>query len=124
MVLSARKLPSAPYHPRPERWPQVTLKGCFVLVTLAGVFLGWLGFQIKWMRDRHKALESGSVQRHNFMGFYPTPYPPSLLRAFGERSIWAFDLKVAASATDDELHRIRALFPEFSVDREEPPPAP
>ena len=35
------------YHPRPERWPQVSLKGLFVLVTLLGVFLinllpGWV----------------------------------------------------------------------------------
>ena len=31
------------YHPRPERWPQVSLKGLFVLVTMLCVFLGWLG---------------------------------------------------------------------------------
>src|SRR6185295_8955432 len=34
------------YHPRPERWPQVSLRGFFVLVTLLGVSLGWLGVQI------------------------------------------------------------------------------
>ena len=44
--------PAAPlYHRRPERWPQVSLKGSFVLVTFAGVFLGWLGVQLKCRTD-------------------------------------------------------------------------
>ena len=46
------------YHPRPERWPQVSLRGFFVLVTLLCVSLGWWGVQVKWIRDRHAALES------------------------------------------------------------------
>ena|ERR1051325_96907 len=44
------------YHPRPDRWPQVSLKGLFVLVTLLGVVC-WLGVQVKWIHDRHEALE-------------------------------------------------------------------
>ena len=38
------------YHPRPERWPQFTLSGLFVLVTILGGGLGWLGVQMKWIR--------------------------------------------------------------------------
>ena len=44
-------VPPPLYHPRPERWPQVSLKGFFVLVTLLGVVC-WLGVQFKWIRDR------------------------------------------------------------------------
>jgi len=45
------------YHSRPERWPQVSLKGVFVLATVLGVALGWLGVQVKWIRDRHEAIK-------------------------------------------------------------------
>jgi len=45
------------YHPRPERWPQVGLKGFFVLVTLLGVALGWVVVQMKWIRARHDAIK-------------------------------------------------------------------
>jgi hypothetical protein len=45
------------YKPRPERWPQFTLRGLFVLVTILGVFLGWLGVQVKWIKDRREAIE-------------------------------------------------------------------
>ena len=42
------------YHPRPERWPQVSLKGLFVVVTVFGI---WLGVQVKWSKDRQAELQ-------------------------------------------------------------------
>jgi hypothetical protein len=29
------------YHPRPERWPQVSLRGLLVIVTLAALLTPW-----------------------------------------------------------------------------------
>jgi hypothetical protein len=29
------------YHPRPERWPQFSLRGLLVVVTLAGLLMPW-----------------------------------------------------------------------------------
>ena len=29
----------------------------FVLVTILGAFLAWIGYQVKWIRDRHEALK-------------------------------------------------------------------
>jgi hypothetical protein len=29
------------YQPRPERWPQFTLRGLFVVVTLAALLMPW-----------------------------------------------------------------------------------
>jgi hypothetical protein len=44
------------YNPRPDLWPQVTLKGFFALVALVSVLLAWASLQIQWIRDRHEAL--------------------------------------------------------------------
>src|SRR5881296_2575500 len=64
MVYCARRAPprlipsmTTLYHPRPERWPQVSLRTLFALVFLLAIPLGWLGVQLKWIRDRHAASE-------------------------------------------------------------------
>src|SRR4051812_8119982 len=44
------------YHPRRERWPQVSLGALFVLVSLLGVSLGWVRVQLNWISDRHAML--------------------------------------------------------------------
>jgi hypothetical protein len=61
---------TALYHPRTERWPQVSLRGFFVLVTVLGVFLGWLAVQVKWIRDREKAFHDspGATRLCGFEG--------------------------------------------------------
>ena len=35
---------------------QFSLRTFLVLLTFLGVALGWLGVQVKWIRDRHEAL--------------------------------------------------------------------
>jgi len=47
------------YKPRPERLIRFRfgLRTVFVVVTLCGLALGWLGVQIKWLRDRRSAIE-------------------------------------------------------------------
>jgi len=42
--------------PLRRRWFRFSLRTLFVLVAVLGVFLGWLGVQVKWIRDRHEAL--------------------------------------------------------------------
>ena|ERR1051325_8457872 len=46
---------TSPTSPR-RRWFRFSLRTLFLLVTILGVFLGWLGGQIKWIMDRHEAL--------------------------------------------------------------------
>ena len=45
------------YHPRPERWPQFTLRGLMIVTTLACILAAWVlpgavaAFQ-EWMRPK------------------------------------------------------------------------
>src|ERR1051325_9978311 len=89
------------YHPRPERWPQVSLKGFFVLVTLAGV-LCWLGIQVKWIRDRHEAVRER-------LGWVTGGPAPATLRILGETG--ALRIRVM-NGSPAEIERMRVLFPE------------
>jgi hypothetical protein len=43
---------TAPYNPRPQRWPQFNLRKLFVLVTILGVLSCWLGAEIESTRIR------------------------------------------------------------------------
>jgi hypothetical protein len=96
------------YHPRPERWPQVSLRGFFVLVTVAGV-LCWVGVQLKWISDRNEWLE------HSRYAGRPGP-APFVLETFGE-SGWS-RLELLAEPTQVSpaaIQAIRALFPEATI---------
>jgi len=93
------------YHPCPERWPQVSLKGFFVLVTIFGV---WLGVQVKWIRDRHDALKE--VEWVADDADSPAPPAPSSLWIFGEQGVERI------TVPDSEVDRFRVLFPEAQID--------
>ena len=93
------------YHPRPERWPQVSLRGVLVTVTLLCV---WLGVQVKWIRDRHEAYFGNGVMPNPFSN---TDAPWSL-RLFGEEGVDMIDVRRDAKFTAE---RVRVLFPEASV---------
>jgi len=120
------------YHPRPQRWPQVSLKGFFVLVTVLGVLFGWLAVQAKWIRDRHEALRwiesSGVLQQYGGPRYYGqvviswnsdrrTTIPWSL-RIFGETGILILRVPYPPSATDPyDPAELQALFPEATIMR-------
>jgi|SRR6185295_5946962 len=113
------------YHPRPERWPQVSLKGFFALVTLVGA-LCWLGVQMKWIRDRHEAIQ-WAVRNHLRVGTVRVPTvdgggdgdePPSApwsIRILGEPGIKTlrYNARNDGSYSDSTL---KSLFPEASVE--------
>ena len=103
----------AHYKARPERWPQVSLKGFFVLVTLLGVLLGWLGVQVKWIRDRHDAIDE-SIMFSSGEKVVPAPWS---LRIFGEAGIEAFiiDLNQPKETQKRERERLAPLFPEAEL---------
>jgi len=102
------------YKPRPERWPQVGLKGFFVLMTLLCVLLGWLGAQVKWIRDREEVR-----QRHfnweGYMGGYHRHLrqAPWSIRILGEAGDTEITLRKGTSVA--ERKRIENLFPEADI---------
>ena len=68
------------YLPRPEKWPQFSVRGLLIMMTLLGVGLGWLGTQLKWLRERHQAMESidYSLARDVYQGEQlPRPVEPA-----------------------------------------------
>jgi len=87
------------YHPRPERWPQVSLRGFFMLVALSGV-LCWLGVQVKWITNRHEAL-SGRLAMIGGKA-------PWSLRIVGEPGIEA----IWYTGDPEEWRQLQVLFPE------------
>jgi len=113
------------YHPRPERWPQVSLKGFFLLVTLLGVFFGWLAVQVKWIRDRREALQLNESHRssllHSEIKDIVAPYPalhpilaPWSIRILGEAGRELI-LVVGSEIDQERFSRLKRLFPEAEV---------
>ena len=104
-------------HPVPHRrrWFGFSLRTLFVLVTVLGVFLGWVDVQLKWIRDRHEARSHHDA----LWTVYSTPIgpwqpqAPWRVRIFGESGTATIYLRDEKS--DAELQRIETLFPEASV---------
>jgi hypothetical protein len=104
--------------PAPNRRWSFTLRTLFVMVTVFGI---WLGYQMNWIRQRERAIEDGEVGLIIGAGPnipHPTPQPPPwTLRLFGAQANYGYGFVTSPDATDAELERLRALFPETTVDR-------
>jgi len=106
---------TALYHPRPDRWPQVSLKGFFVLVTVFGV---WLGVQLKWIRDRHEALRWIDEHRPNasWVIWEISPPVPGTLRLLNEMGVSEIRFQNDGSAASVAMQqRFEKLFPEAEI---------
>ena len=89
-----------------RRWYSFSLRTLFVLVTVLGVFLGWLAVQVKWIRDRHEVMSRPGDRLHGYLGQTKAPWS---IRIFGEQGHeWVF-------APYSEMDRMHALFPEAQV---------
>src|SRR4051812_48362793 len=97
----------SPDTPR-RRWFSYSLRTFFVVLTIFGV---WLGVQVKWIRDRHEAIQSTTAT----IG-WPGVAPLSL-RVLGEKGAgvigcdWTGDIEVDRALRN----RIQRLFPEADV---------
>lgn len=38
-----------------------SLRTLFAVVTVAGIILGWIGFQLNWIKERRQAMENGEI---------------------------------------------------------------
>src|SRR5689334_14501422 len=87
--------------------PQFRLRTLFVLVALFSVPMGWVAYQLNWIRQRHEFFDSYQC-RHQF---YDGPTPTVLwnLRIFGEKP--RHGLKVRK----DRIAEGKRLFPELIV---------
>ena len=126
-----------------RRWPQFSLRTMFVVVTVLAVPLGWIGYSLNWIRQRHefhKLHETRISSLQNEIGHFEfisayrivetvsdkpknisTMHARAVLRLFGEEAFPGLGLvyvssepNVAASRTSD-IQRAKDLFPEAII---------
>ena len=113
--------------PAPKRrWFRFSLRMLFTIVT---VFACWLGYELNWLRQRHRVLDDHLVVHND--RFYEEDLAPGWLWLFGEQAYdelrylpdWPSDEMLAPflvlmrekpgrRVSKQELARLQALFPE------------
>jgi len=111
---------------KPRRWFRFTLATFLILVTLLGSVMGWVGVEVKWIRDRKEALRWMENNRVDLALLEPdyvsARVAPRTLWLFGESPIGhnrpvRIHLPLQNIYSVGEMQR---LFPEAEVTR--PPP--
>jgi hypothetical protein len=94
--------------PHNRRYFQFSLRTLFALMTILCI---WLGYQLNWIRERHKALEELQQSRVVFDAYKPAPWSIRLI----ERGVpcIAVDPDVARDA--QKVGRLKRLFPEATL---------
>ena len=93
--------------------PRFSLRTLFVLITLISIPLGWVAYQLNWIRQRRAFVEE--FQSYNGLPFirvdprYPPPECPWSISLFGESP--RDDIRVPKQYADEA----RRLFPEALV---------
>jgi len=94
-----------------RRWFRYSLRTLLVLVVLLAIPLGWIAAQLKWIHDRHEALEHHHALSVSWTG--RGPEAPWSVRIFGENG--QLEITLRDDKSDDERKRIEKLFPEATV---------
>jgi len=92
--------------------PRYSLRTLLIAITVFAVWLGWVDYQLNWIRQRHRFLAEKQIGRVTMIGHphgYVPPDCPLSLRIFGERRC-----KAIVVAQEDEAEA-RSLFPEAEV---------
>ncbi len=96
-----------------RRWLRFSLRTLFVVVTLLGV---WLGYYVNWHAQRNAVLRLDDVTLGTLVLHdepLPLPWPLEMLGASSVNQ----GIFLPNGTTDEELHRVRRLFPESLVVR-------
>ena len=84
-----------------------SLRTLFVVVTVFGVWLGW---QLNWIKQRHRA--AAGIGRTGTRGV-SVPRAPGLLWVLGERGVYGFELH--RDTPQEKVIELRLLFPEAAI---------
>lgn len=93
---------------RNRRHFQFSLRTLFALMTVLCI---WLGYQLHWIRERHKAL--AELQQPTIVFFSQTPAPWSL-RWF-ERGVPSIVVDPDVARDAEKIGRLKRLFPEATI---------
>lgn len=94
---------TAPKH----RWFAFSLRTLFVVVTVVGIGLGWVVYQLNWIRQRRAVIARPDILSWSRFAVEPLASPPWTLRPFAERGFYGVDLIIV----DDD----RAIVNEMDV---------
>src|SRR5438045_876155 len=96
--------------PSPRRRFQFRLRTLMIVVTLLAGVCGYVGWQVKIVRERRRLLDRVEAADKGIVVEETTPF---LRRLLGDRSVLRFDLPMETSA--DERRRIHDIFPEAMI---------
>jgi hypothetical protein len=97
--------------------PRFSLRTVFVAIALLSIPMGWMAYQLNWIRQRHAALDSEEENKFPVFvgGFSLTPTPaPWQLRIFGEQGVGDI-LMVNANKWPELKQKLANLFPEAKI---------
>jgi hypothetical protein len=89
----------------------------FVVVTVAGLFLGWIAWEWRFVRERHAAraraarvFTAAEYNPEREMTNLSEPHIPFWRTLMGDEAIW-----VITPATEQDRTQFRVIFPEAEV---------
>ena len=104
--------------PPKHRWFRFSLRTLFVVVAVVGV---WLFPQLKWIVDRHRALDWVGTQAEYWRDMpvdqraHLGADAPWRIRVFGEKGVDRLCVVVQPDAVASRQRELELLFPEASV---------
>jgi hypothetical protein len=101
--------------PRRRRF-RFSLRAMLLVVTFCCPLLGWVGYQLRWIRERNQAIRDYHALRFNIGVGHANTEPPFPLGWFGEQA--SYGIEIPADAGGSAIARMRGLFPESVVETE------
>lgn len=104
-----------------RRWLRFSLRTLFVMVTVFGLGLGWIGWNLKQVRNRNafidylKRLDQRSGSDPYWEIRCHEERLPIVWRMLGAQHDWADWLVQSAALTDAELQRAKLLLPDCDI---------
>jgi hypothetical protein len=69
---------------RGMKWPRFRLRTLLIAIALLSIPMGWVGYQLNWIRQRHEFFEHYQCQHVMYDALVPFTGAPWQLRIFGE----------------------------------------